>query len=155
MKLAFLSLILFILPTHSYGKLCAVSSTSCEFYSCMEQKTQCGDSGYWKKLGLYYCQKFLFHESDFSPASQKWLQDSRLCLQKRSQHLASAGLTCDQMREEALDTHVGCYVDTGFCKLNLQDKNKIYWRLSSAMAYPAIWKQVFKVSQICQSQGSH
>lgn len=147
--------ILALLPFYSYAKLCPASSGSCEFYSCMEQKTQCGENGYWKKLGLYYCQKFLFHESDFSPASQKWLRASRLCLQQRSQHLASTGLTCDQMRDEALDTHVGCYVDTGFCELTVQERNKIYWNLSSSLMYPAIWKQVFKIGQICRDRGVH
>lgn len=141
-----------MLPFFSDAKLCAVSSTSCEFYSCMEQKTQCGKNGYWKKWGLYYCQKFLFHESEFSPASQKWLQASRLCLQRSSQHLASGNLTCEQMGDTALNTHVGCYVDTGFCELTVSEKNKIYWYLSSAMIYSAIWKQVLEVGQICRDR---
>lgn len=153
-RIAFIFILLAFIPLWSYGQVCAASSQSCEFYSCMEEKTHCGKNGYWKKLGLHYCQKFLFRENQFSSQAQEWLRASRLCLQERAQDFDVAKMTCQQMQSQALETHIGCYVDTGFCELSVQDRNKVYWHLSSSLVYPDIWRQAIKIRQICQSQGA-
>lgn len=146
--LLFIFLALLTVTVKAAPRACIPSSTSCEFYSCMEQRTPCGPRGYWKQLGLHYCQKFLFREDRFSEQAQAWLHESRLCLQERTK-LVSKGLACSQVQSAAMDTHVSCYVDTGFCELSLADKNKIIWYLLSALRFPSVWHEFWQVSRLC------
>ncbi|WP_347357244.1 hypothetical protein [Bdellovibrio sp.] len=130
---------------------CVPSDQSCDFYACKEREHSCGKKGYWQNFGYPYCQKFLKDEARFSPQSQIWLQDVRYCLQERIQHMAE-GASCSNMHTIAMDSHVSCYVDTGFCDLSYVEQVRIYWYLKGALRSTDTWREAYLLKQACFSR---
>lgn len=144
-----LMLLLFtlLLPFASFAD-CTPSANSCDFYRCEEEHQNCGPKGYWQNFGYPYCMKFLKNQSSFSRDSQRWLTDVRECLQVRVGEVA-AHLSCNHIEKEALDSHVSCYVDTGFCHLKNSEKWKIYWYLKGSLRNPRTWYEAVLLSYAC------
>lgn len=145
-----LSLFLALSPLNA-NAACPASDSSCDFYICKEQEHPCGPRGYWMEFGQPYCEKFLLDEGSFSPQSQVWLQDVRLCLQERVADISSE-FSCETIHKEAMHSHVSCYVDTGFCELTYFEKLKIYWYLKGALRNSRTWLEAQLLNQACKAQ---
>ncbi|QLY26971.1 hypothetical protein [Bdellovibrio sp. KM01] len=131
------------------GLDCPISNNSCEFYRCMEQEQPCGKKGYWQNFGIPYCELFVKDESKFKISSQLWLQDVRLCLQERLRDTVE-GLQCGDIKTKAIDDHVSCYVDTGFCQLPFNEQFKIMWYLKGALRDLQTWREAELLRRACQ-----
>lgn len=127
---------------------CAASDQSCDFYQCMEEQHPCGTKGYWLRFGAPYCKVFLRDQAQFSWRSQAWLQSVRLCLQERIGEV-SARQTCSGIYSEAMHSHVGCYVDTGFCQLSTREKFRVYWYLKGALRDARTWQEAKLLNEAC------
>ncbi|WP_142696251.1 hypothetical protein [Bdellovibrio sp. NC01] len=92
--------------------------------------------------------KFLKDQALFTPDSQRWLTDVRECLQVRVGEVVN-NLACDKIEKEALDSHVSCYVDTGFCQLKNAEKWKIYWYLKGSLRHPRTWYEAALLTSAC------
>lgn len=150
-NMRFIFLLLLLIPTLSFAD-CKPSADSCDFYRCKEKEQTCGPSGYWQNFGDPYCRKFLNNEKSFSKNSQIWLKDVRECLQVRVGEVSDQ-VSCKQLFHEAMDSHISCYVDTGFCSLSLLEKWKIFWYLKGAASNPLTWKEAALLSQACRTRG--
>ncbi|WP_413587380.1 hypothetical protein [Bdellovibrio sp. HCB274] len=128
---------------------CPVSHESCEFYRCMSKQQPCGKKGYWKGFGIPYCELFVKDEHKFSQDSQIWLQEVRFCLQVRLRETAD-GLRCAQIKQKAIQDHVSCYVDTGFCQLSFPEQFKIMWYLKGALRDINTWREADLLRRACQ-----
>lgn len=102
--------------------------------------------------GHRYCQKFLETESSFSLEAQQWLRENRQCLQARAEEITE-GTQCSGIRKAAMESHVGCYVDTGFCALEFKDKTAILWGLRTALTAPEAWIEGIRLEKACREQG--
>jgi hypothetical protein len=138
------------LPT--LAETCTPSANNCEYYRCMERNRSCGSKGYWQDFAIPYCQKFVDDNAKFNTESQRWLRDVRECLQVRLDEV-SANSSCNQIKDNAMDSHVGCYVDTGFCSLAAADQIKIMWYLKGAIRDWRTWKEAELLSQACFQRG--
>lgn len=98
--------------------------------------------------GHRFCELFLNKEESFSIEAGQWLRENRNCLQARAEEIKE-GAQCSQIRKAAMDSHVGCYVDAGFCELSLADKAAILWNLRSAMVAPEAWLQGLSLNKVC------
>lgn len=127
---------------------CGISDSTCEFYNCMEKKMSCGPNGYFQDFGHPYCQKFVDDELLFSKRSQVWLQDVRYCLQDKVAQMEGK-VTCDTLHNEAMHSHVACYVDTGFCDLKLSEQYKVYWYLKGALRDARTWQEALLLNRAC------
>lgn len=108
---------------------CLPSYQDCSFYSrCLEKTTPCGPSGYAIGQSEKMCLKFLAAKSRFSPAGHKWARKTTLCLQGALMPIANGTLTlsCDQIRTFGFNSHLDCYVMSGFCSLLITDIILIY-----------------------------
>jgi hypothetical protein len=148
--LRYLILLLLFTPTIAQAT-CVPSDNSCEFYACKEREHACGKKGYWQDFGYPYCEKFLVDEERFSPRSQIWLQDVRYCLQERVQEV-SEGTSCKNLHTQAMDSHVSCYVDTGFCDLTYMEQVRIYWYLKGALRSKDTWREAYLLKQACANR---
>ncbi|MFM6927895.1 MAG: hypothetical protein ACKOX6_05485 [Bdellovibrio sp.] len=138
------------LPT--LAETCTPSANNCEYYRCMERSRSCGRNGYWQDFAIPYCQKFVDDNAKFNTESQRWLRDVRECLQVRLGEV-SANSTCNQIKDAAMDSHVGCYVDTGFCSLAAADQIKVMWYLKGAIRDWRTWKEADLLRQACFQRG--
>ncbi len=128
---------------------CPSSYSSCNYYQCAEAHNPCGSQGYWIGWGYRFCQKFLNSEQKFSLEAQEWLRSNRRCLQVRAEEI-STEIACPQVRKAAMESHVSCYVEAGFCELSIKDKSAILWDLRSALAAPEAWIEGLRLQAACR-----
>ena len=134
----------------------------CSFYQdCVEATFECGPKGYPIGYGYKYCERFLEQESEFSPEGQAWINGTLTCLKAALVPSVEKpdGVTCDQVKTIAFDSHVQCYIDNGFCELAFDvrhpgqttsfilDLMKVY-QISDFASFIAI-KQVAQVFAKC------
>lgn len=124
----FRSVILFFalfLQTAFASPQCRPSTASCAYYACAEDKLQCGEENYLTQFGAHFCEKYRSTEANFSKRGQVWLQKVRYCLQKELDRGLDSGVSCSRVEDFAFDSHVGCYVKTGYCSLGFRDKFRV------------------------------
>jgi hypothetical protein len=99
----------------------------CHFYrNCLEKERPCGSAGYALKFAEHFCNKFKALRPRMSPRGQQWITDTMACLQLKLVPVA-VGLRrpdCTSLQFEAQASHVGCYVQNGFCDI-LHDWHKV------------------------------
>lgn len=132
----------------------------CEFYTCFENRRRCGSDGYMLQYGRRYCYKFGEQYDRFTEAGKQWLLCARQCLTSAltDTYLSDvpAGYDCDRVRSLAFHTHVGCYIDCGFCDIWSTNKMALFkvYRLSDFFQLRAI-AQVNSVAYQCITDAIH
>ena len=104
---------------------------TCNFYSsCLEKAKTCGPNGYALGYGAKYCARFSA-EDRFSPDGTFWRDITLVCLQRSLVDFVdpkvAAVTTCDELSDEAFDSHPVCYTqpEMSVCDLPLSDWNLI------------------------------
>jgi len=119
-------------PARAKTTVCAddiadASCGGCQFYACREATSACGAHGYYLGFAVKYCERFLGTLSPrMSPAGRRFLADARNCLMRYVDQQVAPTATCSDVKRRALDSHVACYHDNGFCALSLSDKLLLY-----------------------------
>lgn len=133
----------------SKGK-CQPSPFDCEFYQCFKER-KCCPNGYNEKIGSPYCQKFLGWEKEkFTPRGQEFLQQTRLCLQKKAAEIPE-DLNCQQFKKQALDDHSTCYTQgkVDICSLPLSDQMQLLKGIGSRALTPSFARESIETFQFC------
>lgn len=103
---------------------CEKKSTSCDFYSCIEQEMSCGSDGYFIGFGERFCRRFDKIFGKLSPQGREWFMSARQCLTKKTLTLDKAS-SCHEIEEQSYNDHRPCYISSGYCDLPTRDKAKI------------------------------
>jgi hypothetical protein len=99
------------------------SCGGCQFYACREHEGACGPRGYYLGFAVKYCERFLATLAPrMSPAGRRFLGEARDCLMRYVDENIATDAVCSDVKRRALDSHVACYHDNGFCQLPLRDK---------------------------------
>lgn len=138
----------------SQASKCQPVIDSCDFYLCKETEEPCGIKGYWLAYGYKFCRMFLNETQEFSEPSKKWMSKVRYCLQNEIKQGTDV-LSCQENRRFAMDSHVGCYVETGFCQLSLKDRASIIWMLRSALVLPMTYIEGIELEYLCMVHGEN
>ncbi|XP_068712019.1 uncharacterized protein [Montipora foliosa] len=122
-----------ILPSFCYSP----SGNSCAWYhDCLEKKYSCEDLT--NAYAIRYAEKFcsLYNETSplLSQKGRQWMDSVRKCLLVSLVTLLRpwvSNLTCQEMRRNAFDTHVPCYLNpdrntSSICDLDCSDFIKIF-----------------------------
>jgi hypothetical protein len=92
----------------------------CSFYDCVESNCGCGASGYPLGYGKKYCQ--IFSNYNFQGSGSRWRDATLRCLQRALIPFSQCPpTTCDQLKQEAFDSHAFCYTSSGVCFLSPRD----------------------------------
>ncbi|MES2525842.1 MAG: hypothetical protein V4598_02100 [Bdellovibrionota bacterium] len=110
------------------------SRTSCAFYQELESEFPCGRNGYVRKFGKPLCEKYLKAEPYQTEGLAHWFQEVRFCLQDELDKNLHESVSCHEIRNLALSSHVGCYQATGFCELSVKEKLTVV-RLTSGKIF--------------------
>lgn len=149
-----------LLRTHDLNpRNCAALIGTCDYYLCVEANHQCGAGGYPVGYGYKYCNRSLFGllQEMQSEVGRQWVVKTVRCLQtKLNDEIGSAGagrgamaMSCDQIRQTALDSHPDCYVDSGFCEMPMADKMKIFNTVKSELLSSSTVSQATKTLSRC------
>lgn len=100
---------------------------ACAFYQCKLDMARSEDDRcpYFSEFGLPYCQAYFatsFDDRLFGP-------NVRQCLQEAIRDTMD-GKTCSEVNDAAIQSHVECYVASGYCDLSLGDRLRIGGELS-------------------------
>jgi hypothetical protein len=106
---------------------------ACTYYACRDEIAQCGPTGYYLGFGEKYCERFLVDLSPkMSPAGQQFLVAARDCLMQYLEKSVPTTTSCSDVKSEALQSHVRCYTDYGFCSLPLSDRALLFASIDSS-----------------------
>lgn len=144
-----LTTIVLALPTIASANRCTPSATSCEFYSCKETNRPCGPKGYWEKFAVPYCNVFLKKQDSFNRPTRVFLQKVRLCLQASIEHYTHSA-SCTDIKKLAFNSHVNCYVDSGFCHLSKVDQLSIAKEVRASFLEADTWREAAAVNRACE-----
>ncbi len=125
--LLLLFVVLFFLdprPGRAAGQ-CLYEKTECDFYCAKAESLNCSKTNYLLSFGQKYCRIYLYNYSFFSTEARPILARIRSCLIAAVE--SSDNLTCSNVRAQALNSHVSCYLENGFCQLSNADKLLVYW----------------------------
>lgn len=125
----------------------------CGYYSCIAQQMNCAQENYLLKFAKPKCQCFVDENSSFSKVGQETLAHLRRCLQlkiERDQDI----LTCDTVENIAQIHHIDCYVESGYCQLPWEDRNKILGVVFWDILFDSKFQDTgFKILEVCRSLG--
>ena len=114
---------------HPHGK-------DCTWYTeCLEKRHPCSKDNYAEKYAKYFCDKYGDSYSQFSQKGKEWIDGVRLCLQNSLVPMLHENITCTDMKKEAFDAHVCCYLATcdhtkqklSICDVPFYDWLKAFW----------------------------
>ena len=129
---------------------CGKLKDSCEYYTCVESKKQCGESGYLQSFGHKYCQRFQDKISKkLSQRGRIWLQEVRSCLIDELSKI-SPQIGCYGLKKMAFRSHVPCYQKTRFCELNKWDKYHVIKTLKSELKNRHVLAAGIRVLKSCR-----
>lgn len=97
-----------VVPQECYTSL--VDSQTCSWYPlCLEEKYECGKTGYPIGYGYKYCNKF--GQLKTFPQARLWIEATLVCLKQRlTPTLADdKTMSCHELRNTAFATHPLCY----------------------------------------------
>jgi hypothetical protein len=127
---------------------CQEFANDCEYYSCIEQSKHCGKYGYLMNFGDKYCRKFTSKEKLLSTKGKIWMSNVRSCLIRKLENV-DQDLSCQKYRKAAIDQHIPCYTESGYCQLNKKDKNVILKIISGSLWKPTLISAAIKVLKYC------
>lgn len=101
------------------------SRNSCAYYLQVEAEEHCGPDGYPLKFGYRLCEKYLEAQPTMRPNVRRWFPKIRYCLQNYLEDYRGTIRDCSDLHRKAINSHVGCYLETGFCELGVLDQADI------------------------------
>ena len=123
---------------------------ACEYYRCREKTAQCGDDAYLKGFVGKYCDRFAtVTEPRVSDRAAQWLSDVRQCLVTELDRYTDEASSCEEIRQVGIDSHASCYVENGFCDLNIADWFAIVHTIDP---FDVPFKQVLVTGNACLRQ---
>jgi hypothetical protein len=127
---------------------CLPSKDSCEFYQCLEAQYPCGPNGYVLQFGSPQCEKYLHVQALSTLGLQLWYPRVRECLQEELAQGQFA--TCQELSDFAFQSHIPCYVKTGFCQLSFVDRLQYMMVVGSSLLDPSVQMAAWQIQQICR-----
>ena len=148
-----LLLAVFLYSISGFSSVCADAVGSCDFYQCLDQTFPCGDKGYALHFGHKFCTKSdtqLFNRMQTEQGKQ-WVLDTMKCLQQAlSERLDIEALSCQKIQDIGYQTHMNCYIQSGYCELPGQDKKEIIKLLKFQLLKPKNIIQGIHLLQACK-----
>jgi len=115
--------------------------------------TGCGPEGYLQAYGYHYCQVFVEAKEEFLLESQEILARIRSCLIRQIK-VREKKLNCHTVKDLAYATHTPCYVQSGYCEMDSEDRANLKLHLSDQIFNPRAWEELFRLHDTCSRRDS-
>ena len=135
----FFALLLMVLP--------AQGEDTCSRYYELDSKLQCGSNGYLQQFAIPYCEEYLERSSEFSSRSQEILQNIRQCLQ--NELVIKENLSCSNIAKIGVQSHYGCYLQSGFCDMEPKDQMLVIWIAREQVFNWPVFDVFLRVQRAC------
>uniref|UniRef100_A0A1I7UVC1 DUF19 domain-containing protein n=1 Tax=Caenorhabditis tropicalis TaxID=1561998 RepID=A0A1I7UVC1_9PELO len=127
-----------------------LAESLCQEYREVEKKFGCGQDGYPLGYGLPNCLRFTNDSNlrDFSAKGREFFECSVGCLVSTISRISEHATSCQQLREEAVDSHNQCYLRCGFCEVCKTDKVALFKTSGMTLTFERI-KQLIAIVRNC------
>lgn len=122
-------------------------ASPCDFYALKARELGCSSDNYLVKFGYRYCRVFEKRQATFSLDAQPVLERIRSCLMLA---MDEANPTCESTEEIGFGSHLGCYVENGFCEMSQSDKLHILWVVRSQILNPKFRRVARAIDRACK-----
>lgn len=125
------------------------SSENCDYYLHLEEQFRCGSQSYFIEAhGL--CEKYLKAQNKTSREIQEFFPKVRHCLQNEIYQMGSR-VTCENLENVAVQSHVDCYLATGFCDLSWASRTELTLMTLPQFLNPIWIVTAQKILKACQN----
>ncbi len=131
---------------------CQPSQDNCDYYSCLENQTQCGRKGYLLQFGKKNCERYLTNQKFSSNTLKAWYPKARKCLQEQldaNMKSDSPAGSCQEIKEIAFDSHLYCFVEAGYCELSWIDQFVVLMVAGTDLLIPSSIKTGIQIDAAC------
>lgn len=131
----------------------AKAHEQCSTYTQLENEFQCGENGYLLGYGKKYCHRFVVKNIErFTPQGQQFLIKNAKCLQEKLKEfiLKIPNASCQEIENQAIETHMSCYQESGFCELRTFDKMATLAIIRDEVKYRYVRKMASKMMKFCR-----
>jgi hypothetical protein len=126
---------------------------SCAYYiNCSEAFLECPPSSYPIAYGEKNCLKFQNNLSIFSATGQSFIWSTMHCLQLALVATTACNSTCDSLTAAAFASHPKCYIEGGFCSLDIIDQLKVVWVIGFDLFTGPAMQQALQTAEGCGQQ---
>lgn len=126
------------------------SSENCDYYLHLEEQFRCGAKSYFVEAhGL--CVKYLKAQNQTSREIQEFFPKVRYCLQNEIYQMGSR-VTCENLEQVAIKSHVDCYLATGFCDLSWASRTELTLMTLRQFLNPIWIVTAQKILKACQQR---
>lgn len=133
----------------------AMSQENCSTYLELEQDYKCGLNGYLIGYGHHYCKRFTQKNIErFTPQGQLFLLKNAQCLQNKLEDFAklNPSASCQEINDFAIQTHMNCYQQSGFCQLRNFDKLSVLAVIRREVKYRYVRKMAAQMLRYCRKE---
>jgi hypothetical protein len=127
--------------------LSAQAQNLCETYLRKNHQLSCDQKNYLTQYGYRYCQEFQKQQFRFSSYGQRVLTGIRACLVRFVSE--TEGLTCQNIKELSMRSHVRCYLSAGYCGLSWVDKMRLLYVIRAEVRDPQTYHTYQLIRQSC------
>jgi hypothetical protein len=126
--------------------------SQCEFYQVKLQELQCTEDNYLNRFAYKYCREYTLTNSDYSEAGQVILQNIRSCLIENIRD--AKNLKCENTEDIGYSSHVDCYISSGYCDIQPDDKALMVLTASQQMFNFKLVTMFLEIENECDFRNS-
>ncbi len=146
------TVITLLLAFFTLSAIAVPSRNDCNYYLDVERDFKCGFKGYPLKFGYRLCEKYLEAQPGMTRAVQRWFPKIRYCLQNYLETERASIRDCKDLHRKAINSHINCYVQTGFCDLSVLDQAQIVQVTAFDILNPDVMGLSLRVKAACMSK---
>ena len=140
----------FFISISAWASNCTSQLGQCGYYKCVQDEIRCSDSDYLSGFAIPYCYKYQADQKNYSDRGQIFLSKVRYCLQVKIEDFTNENqYACKDLREYAIHSHIGCYLNSGFCELSMAEKMRIVLTAKSDLIHGDVRKAGLETMKLC------
>ena len=139
-----------LISANSVASNCSSQLGQCRYYKCVQDEIRCSDSDYLSGFAIPYCYKYQADQKNYSDRGQIFLSQVRYCLQAKIEDFTNENpYACKDLREYAIHSHIGCYLNSGFCELSMTEKMRIVLTAKKDLIHGDVRKAGLETMKLC------
>lgn len=121
----------------------------CDYYPALHTEMGCGPDSYLILFGEHYCRQFDRVREAFSAEGLAAVEEIKLCLQKAIE--TTPGVTCDNVKQVSVDSHIHCYESARFCAMSTSDKAVLAKVVLPSVTDRTLFRAIRKILRSCMN----
>lgn len=119
----------------------------CDYYPALQAEMSCEPDSYLIQFGEHYCRQFDKVREAFSADGLAAVEEIKVCLQTAIE--STPDVTCDNVKQISVDSHIQCYEQARFCEMSASDKSVLAKVVLPSITDPTLFRAIRKILRSC------